>query len=40
LLIAAVHESDAGTKQTSSDVRSSDAIGGNPDMVWKAQFGR
>jgi hypothetical protein len=37
---AAVHESLVGTKRTSGDVRHSVAIGGKPDVVWTAQFGR
>ena len=36
---AAVHESLAGTKRTSSDVRSSVANGGKADITLKAHFG-
>ena len=36
---AAVHESVCGTNRTSSDVRSSVAIGGKADMLKKVYFG-
>jgi hypothetical protein len=39
-LFAAVHESASGTNRTSSDVRSSVAIGGKADVARTAQFGR
>jgi hypothetical protein len=35
----AVHESPCGTKRTSIDVRSSVAIGGNPDVARKPHIG-
>jgi hypothetical protein len=37
---AATHESAYGTKRTTSDVRSSVAIGGKADMTRKVRFGR
>jgi hypothetical protein len=39
-VLAAVHESVTGTNRTSSNVRSSVAIGGKPDMARIVQFGR
>ena len=38
MLFAAVHESAVGTNRTTSDVRSSVANGGKPDMVRTAHF--